>query len=165
MSFFDRFKSKKEQEVGASGVAEVAQVGEETPKAADGAEAAPKKKTAKKSKAKKTTEETKQVPETSTKIALDRAAIVKPLVTEKTAFQAADGKYAFEIGKNTSKVAVRQAIEAAYKVHVEGVRVINVRGKHVRFGRTAGQQQAWKKAIVTLRKGERLDIYEEKQAS
>ncbi len=88
--------------------------------------------------------------------------IVRPLVTERTsaAYQGR-GEYVFEVATDASKPAIRQAIEALFGVHVTGVWTMNVRGKSRRLGRgNPGRRPNWKKAIVTLREGDKIEIFE-----
>ena len=90
--------------------------------------------------------------------------IVRPLVTEKTsaAYQTR-GEYVFEVAPDASKPAIRDAIEKLFGVRVTGVWTMNVRGKTRRSGgrsATAGQKPAWKKAIVTLKEGDKIDVFE-----
>jgi large subunit ribosomal protein L23 len=88
--------------------------------------------------------------------------IVRPVVTERTsaAYQA-QGEYVFEVAPDATKPAIRQAIEKLFGVHVTGVWTMNVRGKTRRLGRSApGRRANWKKAIVTLRAGDRIEIFE-----
>ena len=86
--------------------------------------------------------------------------LISPLITEKSTREVADGKYAFKIPVQVGKVEVRQAVERSFGVHVTKVNIQRVRGKLVRFGRTTGRQKSWKKATVTLKAGERIDVYE-----
>ena len=84
----------------------------------------------------------------------------KPLITEKnTALQAAN-KYVFEIAEGANKPLVKQAVEKAFKVKVIGVNVITVPGKARRFGRRQVMSQPWKKAIVTLKAGDKIEFFE-----
>lgn len=87
--------------------------------------------------------------------------IVRPVVTEKTsaAYQER-GEYTFEVAPDATKPAIRQAIEKLFGVHVTGVWTSNVRGKTRRVGKTTGRRPNWKKAIVTLRDGDSIDIFE-----
>jgi len=64
----------------------------------------------------------------------------------------------FEVLADATKAEVRQAVEALFSVSVEGVQVINVRGKVKRFGRTPGKRRNWKKAYVRLAEGHDLDF-------
>jgi large subunit ribosomal protein L23 len=88
--------------------------------------------------------------------------IVRPIVTEKTssAYQER-GEYVFEVANGATKPAIRQAIERLFGVKVTGVWTMNVRGKPRRgMGRSAGVRPSWKKAIVTLKAGDKIDIFE-----
>ncbi len=84
----------------------------------------------------------------------------RPLITEKTANLAADGVYVFEIAIDSGKIEVRDAIRELYGVTPRRVNVMKVRGKRVRFGRRKGVRRASKKALVYLKKGEHIDVYE-----
>ena len=88
--------------------------------------------------------------------------IVRPLVTEKTSMQyQARGEYVFEVARDASKPAIRQAVERLWGVTVTGVWTMNTRGKPRRnMGKTAGLRPSWKKAIVTLKAGDKLPIFE-----
>jgi large subunit ribosomal protein L23 len=85
--------------------------------------------------------------------------IVRPLITEKTNVSYQErGEYVFEVASDATKPAIRQAIEKLFGVTVTGVWTMNVRGKPRRsMGRAAGVRPSWKKAIVTLKAGERID--------
>ena len=84
----------------------------------------------------------------------------RPLITEKTTILQAQNKYAFEIADEANKPLVKQAVEKAFKVKVTGVNVIRVPGKTRRVGRRQVQTQSWKKAIVTLQPGEKIEFFE-----
>jgi large subunit ribosomal protein L23 len=77
-------------------------------------------------------------------------------LSEKTNSFATTGRYVFKVAANTNKIEVKKAIEAVYEVHVVGVNIMNVVGKNRRQGRTRGRTQDWKKAIVTLKTGEKI---------
>ncbi|MFN8580725.1 MAG: 50S ribosomal protein L23 [Gemmatimonadaceae bacterium] len=87
--------------------------------------------------------------------------VVRPVVTEKTsaAYQSR-GEYVFEVASDATKPAIRAAIEKLFGVKVTGVNTMNVRGKIRRMGRTSGTRPNWKKAIVTLREGDKIEIFE-----
>lgn len=85
--------------------------------------------------------------------------LVKPLVTEKITYLQSEGQYGFEVRPEANKSEIKKAIEAIYNVHVTKVRMINCAGKQVRYGRISGQRKDRKKAIVTLKKGERIEIH------
>jgi large subunit ribosomal protein L23 len=85
----------------------------------------------------------------------------RPIVTEKSTMLAGQNKYVFEVFARANKPQIKQAVELAFNVHVEEVNTLMVRGKVKRFGRRAGGAQPdWKKAIVTLRAGDRIELFE-----
>lgn len=85
--------------------------------------------------------------------------ILAPVVTEKTAGITADGnKVVFKVAKEANKVQIRQAVEEAFNVKVSNVNTINVRPKKKRVGRYTGATKAYKKAIITLAEGSKLDL-------
>jgi len=87
--------------------------------------------------------------------------IKKPLVTEKgTLAQQSANQYFFAVDTRATKYDVRSAVEAVFKVKVEDVRTMNVPGKFKRVGKSAGRTSAWKKAIVTLKEGDRIEFLE-----
>ena len=87
--------------------------------------------------------------------------IVRPLITEKSsaAYQAR-GEYTFVVHPDATKTQIRAAIEQLFGVKVTGVWTSNVRGKEKRMGKTVGRRPNWKKAIVKLREGDTIDIFE-----
>jgi len=87
--------------------------------------------------------------------------IRKPLVTEKTTRQKEDGRqYAFEVAGDANKIEIQKAVEQLFKVKVLKVRTSNVLGKVKRLGKKFGKRSDWKKAIVTLREGDRIEFFE-----
>jgi large subunit ribosomal protein L23 len=90
-----------------------------------------------------------------------RETVVRPLITEKSsaAYQARK-EYAFEVHPEATKRDIRAALEQQFAVHVTAVRTMQMRRREVRRGRIAGVTARWKKAIVTLREGESLPIFE-----
>ena len=84
----------------------------------------------------------------------------RPLITEKSTELQAQSKYAFEIAGEANKPMVKQAIEKAFKVKVTGVNVITVPGKTRRVGRRQVLTPSWKKAIVTLQAGDKIEFFE-----
>jgi large subunit ribosomal protein L23 len=87
--------------------------------------------------------------------------IVRPIMTEKTsAGYQARGEYTFEVASDANKAAIRQAIERLFGVKVTGVWTANVRGKLRKVGKTSGRRPNWKKAIVKLRSGDTIDVFE-----
>lgn len=86
--------------------------------------------------------------------------LIKPLVTEKASVLGVQNKYVFEVAKNTNKIEVAKAINYVYGVTPKSINIIRVGGKQVRTGRTVGKRKDWKKAVVTLQKGESIKVYE-----
>jgi len=134
MAFLDRFKGGKKNEE------------QKKPKVA-------KKTAAKVSDAEKKPAAPKVEPP---KDSIAYRVLLYPLVSEKTSRLEAVGQYAFAVARGANKVEIKKAVERHYKVHVTGVNVVNVSGKAVRFGRTEGRQKDWRKAYVSLKKGETL---------
>ena len=87
--------------------------------------------------------------------------VVRPVVTEKSsaAYQER-GEYTFQVHPEASKPQIRQAIESLFGVKVTGVWTSNVRGKEKRMGQNVGRRPAWKKAIVKLREGDSIAVFE-----
>ncbi|MFQ5991610.1 MAG: 50S ribosomal protein L23 [Nitrospiraceae bacterium] len=87
--------------------------------------------------------------------------LIRPLLTEKmTALRESANKVAFLVKPDSNRIEIKRAVETALKVKVERVNVQNVKGKTKRLGRYAGKRSDWKKAIVTLKEGEKLEVYE-----
>ena len=84
----------------------------------------------------------------------------RPLITEKNAALQAQGKYAFEVAREANKHQIKQAVETAFKVEVTAVNVMTVPGKERRVGRQIVLTQSWKKAIVTLKSGDKIELFE-----
>ena len=87
--------------------------------------------------------------------------LIKPIVTEKSSGLMAEGKYTFRVDKNANKIEIKYAVETAFKVDVTDVRTMNMPGKQKRQGKTQGMTPEWKKAIVTLKSGQTLPIFDE----
>lgn len=85
--------------------------------------------------------------------------LLKPLVTEKSTYRQSEGQYCFIVQPAANKVEVKKAIEAIYNVQVRKVRMMNYQGKTVRYGRILGQRKNWKKAMITLKPGEKIEIH------
>ncbi|MBC8394043.1 MAG: 50S ribosomal protein L23 [Deltaproteobacteria bacterium] len=87
--------------------------------------------------------------------------IKRPLITEKTSIQKESfNQVTFEVDRRANCVEIRRAIETIFKVKVARVRTMQVTGKVKRRGRILGKRRDWKKAIVTLMPGERIDFFE-----
>ncbi len=89
--------------------------------------------------------------------------LVKPLVTEKSAIAASKNKYSFVVVRSANKNQIKTAIEEVYGVKPASINVANIEGRRVRFGRSMGRRQDYKKAIVTLKEGEKIDLFEEEK--
>lgn len=87
-----------------------------------------------------------------------RDIIKRPLITEKSMLQTVNSAYAFEVADYANKREIRRAIEEIFKVKVLKVNTINLRGKLRRTGRTQGRTSDWKKAVVTLRQGDKIEL-------
>ena len=87
--------------------------------------------------------------------------LFRPLVTEKSTMQKEQfNQVAFVVNKKANKVEIRQAVEKAFKVRVLNVSTCNVLGKKKRTGKIMGQKSDWKKAVVTLAPGDRIEFFE-----
>ncbi|OGE78349.1 MAG: 50S ribosomal protein L23 [Candidatus Doudnabacteria bacterium RIFCSPHIGHO2_01_FULL_46_14] len=82
--------------------------------------------------------------------------LVKPLLSEKGTHLASTGRYVFMVKKQANKPEIKKSIQRVYKVHVEGIRIVNLPAKKRRYGRASGQTSEHKKAIITLKKGEKI---------
>lgn len=87
--------------------------------------------------------------------------IRRPLVTEKSTQQKdVNHQYVFEVDRDANKIEIQGAVERLFKVKVLEVRTCNILGKMKRVGRRFGKRPDWKKAIVTLKEGDRIDFFE-----
>jgi large subunit ribosomal protein L23 len=87
--------------------------------------------------------------------------IKRPLITEKTNIQKeAANQLTFEVDRSANRIEIKRAVESNFKVKVAGVKTIQVKGKVKRRGRFVGKRRDWKKAIVTLMPGERIEFFE-----
>jgi len=84
----------------------------------------------------------------------------KPLVTEKNVQLQAKGKYSFKVADAANKRQVKQAVEEAFNVGVVKVNIITVPGKQRRIGRRMVLTPSWKKAVVTLKPGDKIELFE-----
>jgi large subunit ribosomal protein L23 len=93
--------------------------------------------------------------------------IRRPLITEKNTMLMEIGQYTFEVDPDANKIQIRAAVEQTFKVTVKAVNTLNVKPRKKsrtasrRGGRIEGTQAGWKKAIVTLAHGERIDVFEQ----
>jgi large subunit ribosomal protein L23 len=87
--------------------------------------------------------------------------IKRPLVTEKSNRQKeSQNQYVFEVDRKANKIEIKRAVEQLFKVKVDRVNVSRVHGKVKRLGRNVGKRPDWKKAVVLLREGNRIDFFE-----
>jgi large subunit ribosomal protein L23 len=92
---------------------------------------------------------------------LDQDVVKRPLITEKSErARESDRQYAFEVHQDATKIQVKNAVEKLFAVHVTAVRTSIARGKNKRVGRSIGRRPNWKKAVVTLKEGETIALFE-----
>lgn len=84
--------------------------------------------------------------------------LIKPHITEKSSFLQSQNKYTFWVRKSANKVEIKKAVEKLYKVNVIKVNIINPKEKTIRRGFILGRRPVYKKAIVTLKEGQRIEI-------
>jgi large subunit ribosomal protein L23 len=90
-----------------------------------------------------------------------RRVVMRPLVTEKaTTLKDERNQVTFQVAMDANKVEVRRAVEAIFKVKVTDVRTQVVFGKEKRMGRFVGRRPSWKKALVTLGPGSKIELFE-----
>jgi large subunit ribosomal protein L23 len=89
-----------------------------------------------------------------------RDVLIAPVVSEKSYSLIEDNKYSFRVHPRAHKTQIRQAVEELFEVKVEGVNVVQVRSKPKRRGFHRGRKPGWKKAIVQLREGDKIEIFE-----
>ncbi len=86
----------------------------------------------------------------------------KPVITEKSSnLQESANKYTFKVAKDANKIEIRKAIEEKFKVKVEKIATMNYEGKEKRVGKYLGRKSDFKKAVVTLLKGEKIEFQDE----
>ena len=91
-----------------------------------------------------------------------RTIVRRALITEKgTRIRERENGYLFEVARDANKIEIRHAIESIFPVKVESVRTMRVHGKPKRMGRYAGHRPDWKKAIVMLKKGQTIELFEQ----
>ena len=85
--------------------------------------------------------------------------VLSPIVSEKsTTLSDKQNKYVFKVSPRANKIEIRKAIEKIFNVNVTSVNTMNFRGKRKRVRMTEGMTSAWKKAVVTLKKGQKIDF-------
>ncbi len=88
-----------------------------------------------------------------------REVIIRPVVTEHSYDMMENNTYTFEVAKDSNKVEIRQAIEAIFNVTVVRVNTLNVKAKPKRVRYQAGKTRTWKKAMVTLKEGDTIELF------
>ena len=88
------------------------------------------------------------------------AVLLRPLVTEKTTVLTGQDKYVFEVDPRANKAQIREAVEIAFEVRVASVNTMMMKGKPQRFGRKVVNRPDWKKAVVTLVPGDKIELFE-----
>ena len=87
--------------------------------------------------------------------------LIRPLLTEKiTAIREVKNAVAFAVHRHATRIDIRRAVEKVFNVRVASVNVVNVMGKKKRQGRFLGKRADWRKAFVTLKEGEKIELYE-----
>lgn len=86
--------------------------------------------------------------------------IIRPVVSEKSYVLASVGKYTFRVHPDAHKTQIRQAVEALFGVNVVDVKTSSVKSKPKRRGATSGRTRSWKKAIVQVREGQEIPIFQ-----
>jgi len=89
-----------------------------------------------------------------------RQILIAPVVSEKSYSLIEENKYSFRVHDRAHKTQIRQAVEELFDVKVLGVNVVKVQPKPKRRGMSRGKRPGWKKAIVQLREGDRIEIFE-----
>jgi large subunit ribosomal protein L23 len=89
-----------------------------------------------------------------------RQVLIAPVVSEKSYSLIGENKYSFRVHEKAHKTQIRQAVEEVFDVKVESVNVLKVRAKPKRRGLQKGVKPGWKKAVVELREGDRIEIFE-----
>ena len=86
-----------------------------------------------------------------------QSILIKPRISEKAAKANEAGKYIFEVARKANKISIKKAVEKTFNVTVVQVNIINTEGKKRTYGKTSGTMSDFKKAIITLKKGQTID--------
>jgi large subunit ribosomal protein L23 len=89
-----------------------------------------------------------------------REVIIRPVLTEKSYRALEEGKYTFEVHPKANKIEIAKAVEKVFNVRVKSVNTVNVKSKPRRLGWHQGRTRVWKKAIVTLEPGQKIEFFE-----
>ncbi len=91
-----------------------------------------------------------------------RTIVRRAMISEKgTRLREKQNGYLFEVARDSNKIEIKRAIESIFNVKVDSVRTIRVHGKPKRQGRYSGRRPDWKKALVTLKKGQTIELFEQ----
>ena len=96
------------------------------------------------------------------KVGVEKVVLIKPIITEKASNFGELNKYVFEVTPGANKFEIKKAIQVVYGFTPAKVNIIPVKGRKIRYGRIQGRTKAWKKAIITLKPGDRIELYERK---
>ncbi len=86
--------------------------------------------------------------------------ILNPIVTEKSTSHQEEGKYCFRVNKKANKKEIMQAVKAIFGVEPVSCSIMNVKGKRKRERYVYGYTSSWKKAVITLKEGEKIELFE-----
>ena len=86
--------------------------------------------------------------------------VMRPIITEKAQVSTTQNKYVFEVDKRANKMQIKEAVEVAFNVRVTAVNTVTMRGKVKRYGIRRTRLPDWKKAIVTLAAGDKIEVFE-----
>ena len=89
-----------------------------------------------------------------------RDIVIRPIITERGTDSMAIGRYTFEVTIGANKHQIKKAVEDLFKVHVIDVNTMIIKGKVRGFGRFSGKRKDWKKAVVSLREGDSIPLFE-----
>jgi large subunit ribosomal protein L23 len=91
----------------------------------------------------------------------DRNVLLRPIISEKSVLETERNNYTFAVARDANKFQIKAAVETEFKVDVLGVRVLSVKSKQKRRGRkTLGTVPGWRKAIVTIAAGQKIELFE-----
>ncbi len=88
------------------------------------------------------------------------AVLIRPIITEKSTILASQDKYVFEVDPRANKAQIKEAVQLAFNVRVAEVNTMTMKGKPRRFGRRIVHRPNWKKAVVTLVPGDKIELFE-----
>ena len=88
-----------------------------------------------------------------------REIIIRPIITEHSYDMMEANTYTFEVAKSANKIEIAQAVEKIFNVHVVKVNTLNVKAKPKRLRWVAGETRTWKKAMVTVKAGEKIELF------